>query len=155
MRWSTYLMSVFCVISVVAAITPAHACRMVPQPGGGYKYVCEPSDIAPPGIRPGGSGASVKYGAVAYSPSSGQIGYSDRYSRSEPAKKRALDECGKPDCTATWFSNGCGAYAASSNGSWGGDWAPNEQRAQALSLAHCAQEGGTDCEIKISHCSGG
>jgi Domain of unknown function (DUF4189) len=55
----------------------------------------------------------------------------------------------------TWFSNGCGAFSAGSNGSWGGNWALNEQRAQALSLAHCAQQGGIDCEIKISHCSGG
>jgi Domain of unknown function (DUF4189) len=154
MRWSTYPMAVIYVISVVAAITPAHACRMVPQPGGGYKYVCEPSDLGPQG-RPGGSGASVKYGAVAYSPSSGRFGYSDKYSSSGPAKKRALEECGQADCDITWFSNGCGAYSASSNGSWGGNWAPDAQRAQALAQAHCAQQGGTDCEIKISHCSGG
>jgi hypothetical protein len=154
MRWSTYSMSVGCVVSVIAATTPAHACRMVPQPGGGYKYVCEPTDFGPI-VRPGGSGAFVKYGAVAYSPSSGRFGYSDRYGNSESAKERALDECGQVDCAATWFSNGCGAFSAGSNGSWGGNWALNEQRAQALSLAHCAQQGGIDCEIKISHCSGG
>ncbi|HTS42392.1 MAG TPA: DUF4189 domain-containing protein [Xanthobacteraceae bacterium] len=94
------------------------------------------------------------YGAIAFSPGSGSFGYSDNYANRTQAENRAKSECGKNDCKiATWFFNQCGALAISGNGSWGADHSGREQGARSLALARCAKEGGTNCEIKVIHCS--
>jgi hypothetical protein len=146
-RISTFLMPTFLVLSIVAAVTSAHACRMVPEPGGGYKYVCEPPP-PPPMIR--------YYGAIAYSPSTGAFGYSDRYANRASAQTRALSECGKADCVvASWFYNNCGAVAMNGNGSWGGGHGPTVSSAGSDAEHACVREGGGACVVKLTHCSGG
>lgn len=138
----------------VSRATPAHACGMVIQPGGWYKYVCEP--LNPPGPGGRGSAPSARYGAIAYSPASGLYGYSDNYPNRAQADQRALRECGQADCVvASWFWNQCGALAAGDNGTWGAEAGSSEARAQSLALARCDREGGNNCQIKISHCAGG
>jgi Domain of unknown function (DUF4189) len=102
----------------------------------------------------GSSGPSTSYGAIAYSPKNGSYGYSDHYANRAQAEDRAKSECGASDCeVATWFFNHCGALAASSNGVWGADHSGNARTAQALAQARCLKEGGTDCEIKVTHCA--
>jgi hypothetical protein len=99
----------------------------------------------------GGSGAA-SYGAIAFS--AGAFGYSDNRATRAEAEAEALKQCGQQACVvATWFFNNCGALATSSNGPWGAEHAPSAERAQALARARCAREGGSDCEIKVSHCS--
>jgi serine/threonine-protein kinase len=94
------------------------------------------------------------FGAIAYSPSSGSYGYSDRYPDREQAESRANKECGRNDCVAaTWFFGHCGALATSSNGAWGSDQDTSEQKAQSLAQARCTSQGGTNCVILVSHCS--
>ncbi len=154
MRWiSTFPMSAFFVLSIMAAVTPAHACRMVPQPGGGYKYVCEsPASPIIPHYHPY---SNRSYGAIAYSPGSGAFGYSDGYANQTVAESRALSECGKADCAVgTWFYNNCGAVATSDNGAWGGGHGPTALRARGDAEETCNRRGGTACAVKITHCSG-
>jgi len=145
-RISTFPMTLLLALSILAAATSARACRMVPEPGGGYKYVCEGPSPPPIRIR--------RYGAIAYSPSGGSYGYSSNFADRADAETRALKECGKDDCViATWFFNHCGALATSSNGSWGADQAASEQGAQALAQARCVREGGSNCKIMASQCA--
>jgi hypothetical protein len=136
----------------ISMVTSAHACEMLIQPGAGYKYVCPPPT---PG-RPGPGGSSIKYGAIAYSPTTGLDGYSDNYPDKAQADQRALSECGQADCVvATWFYDNCGALATADNGAWGAEVGGSEARARSLALARCGRQGGDHCQIKISHCSGG
>jgi hypothetical protein len=104
-------------------------------------------------VTPGPARRS-SFGAITYSPSSGEFGYSDHTANRAQAEDRAKSECGKNDCVvATWFFNHCGALATSSNGSWGAEQGGNERTARSLALTRCAKEGGTDCAIKVARCS--
>lgn len=99
-------------------------------------------------------GRANAYGAIAYSPDSGEYGYSEQYTNRSQAEQRAKQECGKNDCEiAAWFYNSCGALATDDNGTWGGAQGGNEQRARQAALARCAKEGGKDCKVIVSRCS--
>jgi hypothetical protein len=101
------------------------------------------------------SGSVAKYGAIAYSPGSGGYGYSDNYGGRAQAESRALNQCGKDDCViATWFFNNCGAVAAGTDHVWAGKNAASEERAKMLAQASCQERGGSNCEVRVSHCSG-
>jgi serine/threonine-protein kinase len=103
---------------------------------------------------PSGGAGAASYGAIAFSSSTGRFGFSHHYANREAAEQEALDQCGRQGCAiATWFFNNCGALATSSNGPWGADRAASERRAEALAQSRCTQEGGTDCRIKVTHCS--
>jgi hypothetical protein len=96
------------------------------------------------------------YGAIAYSPGSGAVGYSERYADRDAAENRALSECGKADCVvATWFYDNCGALATSGDGSWGGGHGPTLSSARSDAEEACRRQGGSSCAVKITHCSGG
>ena len=151
----TYLTVAMALVALLAVstATPAHAyCGSQIQPGGWYKYVCTPN--SPPGS--GRSGGSRQYGAIAYSPATGNYGYSDNYPDETQAERRALSECSQADCViGIWFWNQCGALATADNGSWGADRGASQAQAQSLALARCRKENGDNCQIKLSHCSGG
>ena len=101
-------------------------------------------------------GGSVRYGAIAFSPSSSRYGYSDNYANRSQAASSALGRCGTSDCViATWFYSSCGALAASTaNHAWAGVQNNSVRRAAALALARCRQRGGVACQVLVSHCSG-
>lgn len=100
------------------------------------------------------SAPSRSYGAIAYSTSSGDYGYSEQYSNRAQAERRAKQECGQKDCeVAAWFFNGCGAVAADGDGAWGGAQGNDEPRARQAAQARCKREGGRNCQIVFSRCS--
>jgi hypothetical protein len=97
---------------------------------------------------------SNSYGAIAYSPDSGEIGYSKQYANRVQAEQRARQECGKSDCEiAAWFYNSCGALATDDDGTWGGAQGGNEERARQAAIARCAKEGGKNCKVISTQCS--
>ena len=94
------------------------------------------------------------YGAIAYGPNSDRFGYSYNFTNRRGAESRARNECGENDCVvAAWFYNRCGALATSSRGEWGGAQDVNQARAKAGALKICADQGGGDCQIRVSLCS--
>jgi hypothetical protein len=95
------------------------------------------------------------YGAIAYSPDSGDYGHSYNYSSRSAAESRARKECGKSDCQiAAWFSNSCGALSIDDDtGAWGGGNGGSEQVARADAQKSCAGEGGKNCKVEFSVCS--
>jgi serine/threonine-protein kinase len=101
-----------------------------------------------------GGGSERSYGAIAYSPSARNYGYSHQYGTRAEAERRARRECGESDCQiAAWYFNSCGAVASSSNGAWGGGQANTVQGAQARAQARCAREGGVRCKVLYAACS--
>jgi hypothetical protein len=71
------------------------------------------------GLLASGS-AYAGYGAIAYSPSTGEIGYSDGYDYYAEAVSAALSECVYSDCSLiNWEENECNAFATGSGGVWG------------------------------------
>lgn len=73
------------------------------------------------------------YGAIAYSTSSGNYGYSYDYSSQWEAEQAALDRCNDDDCEIlVWFANNCAALA---KGRAGIGYAYGNSQAEAESLA--------------------
>jgi len=144
--------------ALIAAGSPAEAaCNYIACIGG-----CVMHDAGGCGVRRAfcaaqcsrGGGGGTTYGAIAYSPSSGRVGYSYNFANRSAADARASQECGKPDCViATWYYNNCGAVAASSTGAWAGEHAASTRRAEALAMARCEHQGGRDCKVLASHCA--
>jgi hypothetical protein len=99
--------------------------------------------------------AKKSYGAIAYSKKEGAYGYSDNWEDEATAEKNALDGCKEngPGCEiVVWFYDSCAAVAGSGDiVSWGQD--SREAAAKQKALDACAKEGGTKCNIKVSHCS--
>ncbi|MEV0249194.1 DUF4189 domain-containing protein [Nocardia sp. NPDC050712] len=62
---------------------------------------------------------SDDWGAIAYSPSSGETGWGRNYSTKKRAERAALETCKKSDCKVLLnFVNKCGAAARAKDGSW-------------------------------------
>jgi hypothetical protein len=100
---------------------------------------------------------SHDFGAIAYSPSTGATGWSNKRDTQEEAEDAALENCQShaSDCAVeVWFDGKCGAIAAGQdNVSWGlGD---TERQAQAEALGECRRGGASNCEVKKSVCSRG
>jgi len=100
---------------------------------------------------------SHDYGAIAYSPSTGANGWSNKSDTREEAENTALKECGKraSDCEIeVWFDDKCGAVAAGEKEvSWGlGNTA---REAQLSALEKCRQGEDHKCELRASVCSRG
>jgi hypothetical protein len=91
------------------------------------------------------SGAS--FGAIAATSTTGDF-YGPSFGRSSQAeaKRKALANCnrqaGAVDACeiATWFSDGCGALAIGSDGTWGADRAKTTAEASAKALEACRSE---------------
>jgi Domain of unknown function (DUF4189) len=94
------------------------------------------------------------WGAIAYSPSTGESGYSEGYTTRAGAIDRAARECRHADCeTSVTFEYACGALAVADNDVWSGQWNANRFRAERLSQSDCERRGGQHCEIITSQCS--
>lgn len=94
------------------------------------------------------------YGAIAYSPDSGDYGYSEQSVNRAQAEQRARQECGKNDCKiAAWYYNSCGALAADDDDHWGGAQGSDEPQASRAAQTRCAEEGGKNCKVIVSQCS--
>jgi Domain of unknown function (DUF4189) len=133
----------------VQAYCPTECKRTDPKVG----YCIEFGPVVP-GCTETPSAPATTYGAIAYSPDSGKIGYSEKYANRAQAENRAKQECGKNDCQiAAWYYSSCGALATNDDGTWGGAQGADEQRAGKAALARCAKEGGKNCKVIASYCS--
>ncbi|HEY5831669.1 MAG TPA: DUF4189 domain-containing protein [Hyphomicrobiaceae bacterium] len=82
-----------------------------------------------------------RFGAIAYSPSTGVHGLSNDLGSQEEAEKAALNSCAQRarDCKVPlWFRNACGALAVGPNG-FGTGWGVDQGVAESYALKSCAQ----------------
>ena len=102
---------------------------------------------------PGGDGGRTKFGAIAYSKSTGKTGYSYGYNDIQTANQRAINGCGESDCEVTAvFWNGCGALAKGRNGSTGWATAGSRCEAESKALRECNSVD-SDCKVICWACS--
>ncbi len=84
------------------------------------------------------------YGAIAYSPETGAVGWSYDHPSRRQAERAAMRNCRgyAYDCRiATYFSNACGAVARARNGGWGADWGQDREEAESNALDACYNHG--------------
>ncbi|MET3924116.1 DUF4189 domain-containing protein [Devosia sp. 2618] len=100
---------------------------------------------------------AAQYGAIAFSPKTGAIGYSTKGASRGNAQDWAMYYCGQyaRDCKiAVNFNNACGALAIGRNGGWGADWGYTRAEAEADALTICRRHD-TRCRVKRSACNPG
>ena len=82
--------------------------------------------------------ASVRadFGAIAYSPETGQWGYSYGFDCQEDSQNDALSRCNADDAQiAVWVENGWAALAVGDDGAWGWGWSSSSREdAEARAL---------------------
>lgn len=95
------------------------------------------------------------YGAIAYSPRTGAMGWSHSYPSRYAAEQRALGGCASNarDCRiAIWFVNACGAVSIGPGG-WGSAWGRDRYRAERESNRACSRNS-HGCRVVRWQCSG-
>ena len=98
------------------------------------------------------------WGALAFSENGTAYSYSRNYTTKEGAIGGALAECAKyaNDCKIyATFENKCVALAGASDGAYG--WAiggSDPQARQQGAMRQCQQQGGGDCRMVVTFCSG-
>lgn len=119
--------------------------------GAGFEAPSAQPKVAPWEIP---SNGNDRFGAIAYSSSTGKTGNSWNYSRSADAHNAALASCDQDDCkVAIWFKNACGALAVGNNGCWEAHWGVSRSDAENKSLNSCSQRC-SDCKIISWACTG-
>lgn len=92
------------------------------------------------------------YGAIAFSNSSGALGWANDYGSRGSAENAAMSECGGGCESVLWFRNACGAIATSSDHSYGTGWATSRGQAEAIAMRGCRQHA-SDCSIERWVCT--
>ncbi len=95
-----------------------------------------------------------RFGAIAYSMSTGAEGWSYDYASREEAERIALTNCARhaADCSVPiWFQNACGALAAGPTG-FGTGWAITQTLAETYALGVCRQYS-TNCAVRRWVCT--
>lgn len=98
------------------------------------------------------------YGAIAYGPSTGALGWSYKQDTREEAESVALEKCGArgEDCEVeVSFNDTCAAVSAGDTGRPSWALGATAREAQVNALERCRREGGRRCGVKKSVCSGG
>ncbi|MEU8896649.1 DUF4189 domain-containing protein [Nocardia sp. NPDC048505] len=94
---------------------------------------------------------SDEWGAIAYSPSTGETGWGRNYSTKKRAERAAIETCKKSDCEVLLnFVNKCGAVAEARNGTW--SIGRGETKAAANAAAIAAAKG-RNPQIRESVCT--
>lgn len=94
--------------------------------------------------QPGSAGDH--FGAIAFSNSSGAIGYSYDHGSGYEAQERALQECGYGCKVVIGFTNACGALAVGAGRGYGTGWAGNRQAAENTAINYCNSRT-TGCDV--------
>jgi hypothetical protein len=72
---------------------------------------------------------ALGWGAIAISPDTGRVGYSQGLNSAIEAEQAAVGLCKARDCRAVVnFTKACGAVAHAVNTSWGWGWEPQQHR---------------------------
>jgi serine/threonine-protein kinase len=98
----------------------------------------------------------ARFGAIAYSESTGRFGSSWHLANRSDAEVQAVSLCNRADCRpVVWFRNGCGALARARNGAvvyaWSG---ASLSDAKLRASNRCTAQWGS-CKLICSVCSGG
>ncbi len=94
-----------------------------------------------------------KFGAIAYSRSTGRFGNSSDQPSIESAETIALQQCRPRDCQVqVWFRNSCAALAKGSNGQTAFFVDPAKEIAERIAVKACKKRGG-ECTVVCSVCS--
>jgi len=99
--------------------------------------------LSPVNVLAQSSGYGDNFGAVAFSPGNGAVGYSYNYRSRDDAEQRALEECGHDCRIAMWFKNACGGLAGGARHGYGADRGDN-QREGNVAIRSC-RANTTDC----------
>ena len=96
---------------------------------------------------------ALGWGAIAISPTTGRVGYSQGLNSAIEAEQAAVGLCKARDCRAVVnFTNACGAVAQAFNTSWGWGWDHSSIGAQNKALISCSQYG-AGCRVAGWICS--
>jgi serine/threonine-protein kinase len=94
--------------------------------------------------------AEDQFGAIAFSPETGSVGWSYNQQSRRQAERAAMGNCRgyADDCRiATYFRNACGAVAQSPDGGWGADWGVDRREAERNAIDACYNEGNSGCRV--------
>lgn len=109
--------------------------------------------VAPAAAQQGGG-----WGALAFSENGTAYSYSRNFVSQETAQAGALAECAKyaSDCKIyATFENKCVALAGASDGAYGWAIGGSDAAARAAgAMRQCQQQGGGDCKMVVTFCSG-
>jgi uncharacterized caspase-like protein len=114
--------------------------------------VALPTPQAAPGTVP--SNPANRFGAIAYSPSTGAHGWSFDYASREEAERVAISNCSQHarDCSVPlWFQNACGALAVGPSG-YGTGWGINQSLAESYAIGVCGQYS-ANCSVRRWVCT--
>ena len=106
-------------------------------------------------VAAGRAEAGDRYGAIAYSPSTGAYGWSYDHVSRAAAEGAALAQCNQRagDCQVPlWFQNACGALAIGDGGGWGTGWGTSRGLAEGYALQTCRQYTG-NCSVRRWACT--
>jgi len=92
------------------------------------------------------------FGAIAFSTSSGALGWSYDYGSRDEAEEQALQQCGGGCRVVLWFKNACGAIATSSDHSYGSGWATSRRAAEEIAMNGCSKHA-DDCNVERWVCT--
>lgn len=96
-----------------------------------------------------------RFGAIAYSESTGRFGSSWQVTNQFDAEEHAVLACNRPDCRpVVSFKNGCGALARARNGAIVYAWSGTITDAKLRASNRCTAQWGS-CKPICSVCSGG
>jgi Domain of unknown function (DUF4189) len=134
-----------------------------PIPGGGMGARCVPNEgpieppPPPPSRIPHEQTAHVGYfGAIAFSPSDGAMGWSYDASTWAAADQRALQGCSNHSAACrvvVRLNAACGAVAVGGNGGWGADTGSDSATAQHNAVVACHNYGNSNCRAIRWVCS--
>ena len=94
-----------------------------------------------------------KFGAIAFSESTGRYGYGIDYFTRDEAEKWALYDCKAKDAKILLsFRNACAALASGQKGRIGKAQANSKEEAEKLALADCSERD-SDCKVIHSDCT--
>lgn len=96
------------------------------------------------------------WGAIAFSPGSGRLGFAWSYYFERQAQRDALSQCSQNDCEAVTFSNSCRGIAISESnarGSWYDGGGDTKEEAEQDAVAVCRRSDEQRCRAIASLCS--
>jgi hypothetical protein len=96
------------------------------------------------------------FGAIAYSPSDGALGWSNDTANMSAADASALQGCRQHSygCSiVVRFNAACGAVAVGENGGWGADTGQDTEAAQHNAIVACNNHGNSNCQAIRWVCS--
>jgi uncharacterized protein DUF4189 len=134
-----------------AAIAPPPPAPRSQQPGAAPPAPATTPQVAPTALPPN---PANRFGAIAYSPSTGSHGWSYDYASREEAERVALANCMQHarDCSVPlWFQNACGALAVGPSG-FGTGWGINQGLAESYAIGVCGQYS-TNCSVRRWVCT--